>query len=401
MRLTTNHLLDRSRYACGFQCPRKRFLNYHAGESGLGYQHKTTKIPLARGIYIHEGLAIICKGLQDSGQANEVGDEFIRMAASFAVTEYRKELKRGYQDYPEEHLAFTINEQATLIEGLIWAWSRVMLPIIQAEFEVISVEQEELFPIPNSNIIIMSRPDIILRRKSDGKLGNHDFKTSSSTGDWWTSQWRDSVQMELGSMGAEQRLGEPIGHYYMHGLTTGKRHVFSAGGRNSPEERQYSRLCYARTYPPNPPQTTKTTWDYKGFWVDCNPIWEAEFTQKPADQTNVEFWVKEMPKSELDGLFTLAGPYYRQQGMKKHLLNEIKSNEHRWVDNLWTLWETQENKGDVDLLLDSLFPRSYRCWEYNSRCEFYGPCREGGNWDEFEERKPHHEAELEENVHAR
>ena len=179
--MSNQWLVDRSRYEAGFRCPRLRFLNYHAGPEGKGYQPKEGKLPLLRGIWVHEGLAKVCEVLQ---KGEEVTDDHIRMAASFAVTGYRKDAATAgvLTDVPPEHFDFTVNEQITLIEGLIWAWSISMLPIFKSELEVVAVEQEEHFDLPIADLELrfMSRPDLLVRTKTgafEGQIGLGDWKT--------------------------------------------------------------------------------------------------------------------------------------------------------------------------------------------------------------------------------
>ena len=128
-----------SRYSEYFSCPRKRYLNYHAGAHGKGYEREEKTVPLATGTHVHLGLELICKAIQKDGEASE---ETIRMAATYAVKEYNKEVSsKGLADQSDKDLLdFTRQEQAHLIECLIWAWYRVAYPVIMAEWEILQVE---------------------------------------------------------------------------------------------------------------------------------------------------------------------------------------------------------------------------------------------------------------------
>ena len=388
-------LVDRSRYEAGFRCPRLRYLNYHAGSHGKGYQPKEGKLPLLRGIWVHEGLAKVCEVLQQDG---EVDDSVIRMAASYAVTGYKKEaLERGVlTDISPEHFDFTVKEQLLLVEGLIWAWSISMLPLFKDELEVVSVEQEEHFDLPIGDLKLrfMSKPDLYVRSKTGifkGQIGIGDWKTKESkVNEWWISQWRDSIQMATGTVAGERRLGEPVSHYYLLGLQVGGRDRFSRRGHDgTPQERQYSHLCYARVHPPNPPMSTTTRLDFSGYWYDKQPLWEQDFPEKPVEMSVGEWVVKKMPKKILDEVFVYAGPYERQDRMIEHLKQEIQGNEESWINKMHDLYEA----GGTEEALNRLFPRSYNCHYGRYVCGFYGPCRRNSGWEDFSPRVPHHDPE--------
>ena len=196
--------------------------------------------------------------------------------------------------------------------------------------------------------------------------------------------------MATGSLAAERRLGEPVSHYYLLGLQVGGRERFSRNGQTTPQERQYSHLCYARVHPPNPPFESETKLEFKGYWYDKQPLWEADFPDKPAGITKVEWVVKQMPKRILDEIFVYAGPYERQETLISNLKQEIQGNELSWINKLHDLYE----RGNTEEALNQLFPRSYNCFYGRHRCGFYGPCREGKGWEDFKVRIPHHDPEL-------
>lgn len=403
-------LTDRSRYVTGFECPRRRYLKYHSGDSGYGISRKRTYVPLATGTFVHAGLEQILRKGPDRAGVREI---ISTQAGNYAKLVESRPLN-GYDPQEQEFIA---QEQSVLIQGMIWAWYRVMYPIIQKEFEIVAIEQEEQFVAgcscgrgihPSghleacSGIMEMSRPDCILRRKEDGRLGTHDFKTASSVSDAWIEEWRTSIQMLVGSVGAELRLGEDINHFYMHGLLKGSRGFFKKGGENLPYKRQYSHLCYAKITPPSPPAKRGTTWSTAGYWADKLPLWRADFVQKPPEMSIPEFWVMEcLAKEQLDDCFILVGPYERDRSMVETFCREMVAEEERWVRNLWTVYGAKESKEDVESTLDRIFPRSYKCTSYSSTCEFNDICFYRTGWRDpigsglYEQRLPHHTPEAE------
>lgn len=338
---------------------------------------------------MHSALAECMESVRALGKAPD--SSIIRGILRAQTTAYRDEVSRkSLEGVDQSHVEFITNEQCCLLEGLVWSWVRWSIPTLVEDFEIIDIEREETLDI--DEITIMSRPDIILRRKEDGKLGNHDFKTAAVLSESWIEDWRDSIQMAVGSMGVEARLGEKVEHYYLHALVKGRHKFFTNRlGRATEERRQESKLCYARFYPPQPPLVSHVTWDLKGYWYEKIPIWEVDFgSQKPTEMTNSEFWVSKLPDSIAGELLAFAGPYVRQDQMMEDLKEEIPAEERRWVRNLWAL-----HNDFSPYNLNKLFPRSYNCNAYGSKCEFYSPCREGGDLSSFQQRESHHEPEAE------
>jgi hypothetical protein len=136
--------------------------------------------------------------------------------------------------------------------------------------------------------------------------------------------------------------------------------------------------------------STTTRLDFSGYWYDKQPLWEQDFPEKPVEMSVGEWVVKKMPKKILDEVFVYAGPYERQDGMIEHLKQEIQGNEESWINKMHDLYEA----GGTEEALNRLFPRSYNCFYGRHRCGFYGPCREGKDWSDYKDRKPHHSPEM-------
>lgn len=434
--------VDRSRYDDGVgRCAMLRYLTYHSGPYGYGMKKKALAVPLVTGTYTHLALAGVMENLMLAQQAGtKVGDPNSESARAVwrkliakAIDKYKAEVKaRGYLDVdnPQDNL-WIMEEQCMLVEGLAWCFIRGKLPEIIENYTVLAVEQEEEFVVrcgcgrsdlslkveahtdhlddPNIvTIVQMSKPDIILRRELDGRVGNHDFKTEYNVSDNTVESYRDSVQMAVGTVGAEQRLGVKIDHYVIHALIKGGRGVFSKKGApqtlDSHLKKQYSPLCYAKVFAPNAPFNNDTTWDYKGFWFDKQPLWQVEFSQKPLGMSNSEFWVYEMPKEMLFEQFVEIGPFERPTHMITQALDHIAGEEMRWIKNLNDLYVVEEANGwESDIFqrtLNATIPRSYHCYHYNSRCPMYQVCFKGAGWQDpigsgyYVHRRPHHEPEI-------
>jgi hypothetical protein len=219
-------------------------------------------------------------------------------------------------------------------------------------------------------------------------------------------QFRDSVQMAVGTLGVERRLGVEVDHYYIHVLVKGGRGVFRNRGRESPGKRQYSHLCYAQVHSPNPPITQQTTWETKGLWIDKTPIWEAYFSQKPGDESNAEFWVDSISLEIKNESIAFIGPYTKQAHMIPQYLRSVEGEEKRWLARLWKLYDIEQKYGwkskQFQDALDHEVPRSYQCNDlYGERCPYYRLCFKEPGWEdpigtgEYAHRIPNHLAEKE------
>lgn len=395
-------LTDRSRYMAGMDCQMKRYLGYHAGLHSLGWTKKNRVVALSTGIYVHQALASILRLVMDN-QKLPLRDE-IRGCIKDACEDYITEVTlNGLQD---EHSGYVMKEQESLIQGLVWGWCKMMLPTIVNDFEIIAVEEEERFTVPlhDFNVVQMSRPDFVARRKSDGQLGIHDFKTASIVGDDYVEQYRESVQMAVGTLGVEARLKEPVSHYYVHVLVKGGRGHFKKAKVAEPIKKQYSDFCYGMIQGAQPPIQPDTQWTFgRGVWADKSPIWEVEFTQKLQDWTNSEFWVDRIPSQVLRDSFILIGPYERQSHMTQQYVESMVPEELRWVKRLWTLFDVENRYGwaskEFQTALNEEIPRSYNCWNYGQRCQFYSVCYKEPGWENpennFVPREPHHTPEME------
>jgi len=397
-------LTDRSRYAAGVShCPRYRYLRYHSGQYGYGVTKKVTSVPLATGTHVHAAIADLLTRTRDDGHVTR-GDA--REIITRQVDLYHKQI----ETYPiengnsKEEIEWIGNEQTCLIEGLSWAWYRIMLPIIEREFTILDVEREEYLDV-SENIRFMLRPDCVLADKTTGAVANHDFKTAASINDALIEEWRRSIQMNIGCEAIERRIGQPVDTFYMHGLIKGTRGFFNKNKQPiHPWKQTYSSLCYAKIIPPAPPASRTTRWSTSGFWADKLPLWRADFAQRPKEASVSEFWVMDcLPEAQCNEFFNLIGPYHRNRALVAHFAIEARHEEGRWVDRLWELYEIEKEHGwesaEFQEALSLRIPRSYNCVHYGHRCEFEPVCFFQGIWKTpvesgvFEYRRSHHEPE--------
>lgn len=438
------HKADRSRIVLGqTTCEHARFLAYHS-ENGYGITLRATDVPMASGIRIHECLAEIVKTrinapLADRsiyrGLIHHASDAYAAHAHRVGIQELEE---LGVDDAAIAERKWTILEQQSIIEGLLWAFIQVQLEWLVTNFDIISVEQEEAFASGCTcglgdyvgteedheqrgclGVLFMARPDLIGRRKGDKKLVGLDFKTSG----WlWDKRWRDTfednVQFSLGTLAASNRLNEPVDEHYVIALDRGKRqHPLIPGTRqvdHTQPKRSSSWLAYAYYRPPNPPfqeadwqlHYTYTDEDGKTRYATSKkgygkiPIFEASLSQDPAIR-DAEAWVDMRDVEELEKLFDVIGPYPTKRALSERYVTGLVQNERYWIERLNTLREQELTIEEYDAEIARLFPQSWDCRGFGRKCPFLDRiCKEGtyGNPLEngFKLRRPHHEPEIRE-----
>jgi hypothetical protein len=187
---------DRSRILAYQQCPRMRFLNYHAHDHGI--TKNKLSIPLASGTYIHMGLAALLQG-STTDAAVALATEAYWSAANAAL---------GALKTQSDHYLYTIQEQAALTEALVRVYALRGLPALLREYEVIGVETEYQFELA-PGIQFMSRLDGELRSREDGEIYVLSFKTDTGSG---LDGKIDDARIDL------QGLTEPIAYERQHGI---------------------------------------------------------------------------------------------------------------------------------------------------------------------------------------
>lgn len=377
----------------------KRYLNYHAGPTGYGWSPQET-IHQVVGNYVHDLLSVICKafwaGEESTGVATKQNlRNYLGVKRDTFFQKYFHPLFYGNMDRAEE--------QWCLIEGLTWAWFYHALPFLREHWDLVASENELTYLV--GDVLQMSRPDLLLRSKSSGKVSNHDFKTSNAKlNPNYINSWASALQMAIGCHGASLALNEPVDTFYIHALQKGGVGEFkSKGGTGVGWEQQYSPLCYANFHDPMPPVSSETTMDFGGYWYKKTPVWKAHIFGKEEGMSNVEYVAKNLPQDVLhDQIFALLGPYPVQKTQLEDYKRAMPVHEGWWVDTLWLLadveniygWESQE----FQEVLSSLIPRSYDCHSYNAACQFRELCFKEGTWQtpqvKYKVRVPHHEAEL-------
>jgi hypothetical protein len=95
----------------------------------------------------------------------------------------------GYVGLAEDEKTIAgITEQKALIEALTRCWAVSYLPQFLKEYEVLCVEREEQVELA-SGVVMMVRPDLLVRRRADGALLTWQLKTAKRVDEKWAAQW--------------------------------------------------------------------------------------------------------------------------------------------------------------------------------------------------------------------
>lgn len=440
-------LQDRSRFKVKTgRCARQGYLGYHWGPTGYGITNRSDSLPLATGIYVHEGISRFGLILQRFDRLPTL-EETRGIIAEVQVDYVTRVEARGFLGIlSSEHTTETITEQRALISGVLWALRLKFLPWLHQAYKILSCEQERLHlltctcgagPLPIADHLargcnghgLMLRNDILAQRRGASTLAYFEAKTTGWESDAWTDQWESDPQLGIGTIDVEKMFGAEVTELFIIGLQKGARRR----DKNDPDGRrkQLSSLCYGYFRPGNPPMVaddwlpayewTNDQGEVKrasrahkrtGIWEleqgDYAP-WTAYHGQDP-QLTPEEFWVRMLPASVLDKICFLLGPMNRQDHQIASVRRAMIGEETRWQGILWQLYEAQQQHAwatpEFQALLDQLIPQSWNCRPFgrDHQCEFYGICHKAEGWQDplgsgqYQPRRPHHQAELDQAV---
>ncbi|HET9253866.1 MAG TPA: hypothetical protein VFO16_01530 [Pseudonocardiaceae bacterium] len=399
-------------------CPFARYVEYHAGPFGYGFQRKAQSLPLVTGTYTHAGPTAILQWVIDARQHNgvqpdAVPDDVVRWACEQAIEKYKKVIHtRGVLTYggddPEatRRLETLVTEQSYLIEGLIWQWALQRLPVYLRDYVIVAVEEEETLVLDCTcgmgdrvgdvsdhesrgclGIVLQSRPDLIASRRSDGAYGYVEFKTAGQARKTWADSWERKQQFLMGIVGAERRHGVEITHTWVEGLIKGKRQRPWGSDPETPKI-QDTMLCYPYYKPPTVPGEL-SEWRPQYNYIDRDgleytagrkegyrktALWEIPrldaFPGIPDEMSVSEYWSKVLVEEypfHAAKCISVIGPLPKQREQIDKALRSLVAEEKLWQDRLWRIYEfAQANSvewGDDRFMqfVESVVPRSWNC----------------------------------------
>lgn len=415
-------------------CAYGRWLGYHAGPHGTGWRRKQTAVPLATGSAVHTGVELLGKWIMEadvreaparvaavSRVVTGLPHEVIAWAAIEAASQYENRTRKSglllalgdaLSNADQDHL---ILEQRTLIEGLVWLWALVRLPILLRDYRLLNVEKEESIVLDCTcglgeaisdwrvhdkrkcaGIVQMGRADLLWESRESSNVIYEELKTKSTPNMGWELAWEHSGQLNVNMEAASRRLGKSVSGALIDVLYKGRRDKPKGAG---PEVRktQQSALCYG-IYEPGGLGSSglwRPRMD-REHWANTVPIWDENIPLSPVRDgaSRVESWVTSNIASLAKAVQTL-GPFPRPMALIPQALDSVRASERRW----------RVDVEDVRSLVhpaDVVFDRSWQCTNFDGSPCFAVPiCFKQPGWESpgemgiYEPRTPHHTAEKE------
>ena len=131
-------------------------------------------------------------------------------AVTRAIYQYRESIK-GSCDPQDERLTYLVGEQWALAEAIGRAWFLSRYSDFISTYEVLDIEREESVELA-PGVVWMSRPDLLVRRHSDGTLFIVNLKTTKKADERWVSQWPLDMQTLSEVVAVEDRLNKNVFH---------------------------------------------------------------------------------------------------------------------------------------------------------------------------------------------
>lgn len=440
-------LTDRSRFKTGTsRCPRQRYLGYHFGPTGYGITTRADSLPLATGIYVHQGIEAFGQILVHNDRLPTLEETRVIIEQIASAYVGRVESRGFLGILGSEHTLETITEQRILIAGLLWALRIKLLPWLHSQYRLLSCELERPHflsctcgagPLDLAQHVarecqgkvLMIRNDILAQRRGATTLAYFEAKTTGWESSAWADQWESDPQLGLGTLDVARVYGAEVTELYIIGLNKGPRRK----DKDDPDGRrkQLSSLCYGYRRPGNPPLVSDD-WLPSYEWVDEAgqvkrasrahrragiweieqgdwPTWLAYHGQDPLLSPE-EFWVRNLPASVLDKVCFVLGPMNRQDHQIASVRTAMEAEEGRWQAILWDLYERQQTQGwatpEFQHRLDQLVPQSWNCRPFgrDHQCEMFEICHKGEGWQDpigtgrYQPRLPHHQTEVDQAV---
>lgn len=203
---------DRSRINEGKKCPRKRWIKYEA--MGTGLESKWRSEDLELGSAVHEGLDRVMTGTETEFAASGARLRLEKMVE----LEIENDNGAMWSALPEVAQLLR-GEQAALTYALVWIFGKRLAGRLLEEYEILSTEEEInwLLGDGEKSIVMMSRPDGVWRRRSDGQLFVVSYKTAKKFEPWTLENLECDSQGLTEGLAAWARYGEkPAGILYFY-----------------------------------------------------------------------------------------------------------------------------------------------------------------------------------------
>ena len=288
------------------------------------------------------------------------------------IADQLKNIKEGK---PWNVKAFSGEEQR-LAEALLIGYELVVWPRWLRDYEVVCIEKE--MPLDLGAFTYNSRPDTVVRRKTDGTIwyGPEDKTTA-----WLDSllTYGSNIQLHATAFCIEANGFGDVAGAFIQGLYKGF----------TKEEKFYHPLVYAYLKE-GIPGITPDQWSAK--WTRG---WERETTRNFPD--GVKGWISKMAKDGgLESVFPNSQPVTLNRTLARKYLDQVVIRQKEVAE--WRLL----SDGDKEKELDRVFPQSFnQCDQFSKSrkpCQFkelcFNPTAKRFPLTFYKKRQPHHENEL-------
>lgn len=354
-------LIALSRLNSYFKCQRDYFWNYEY--KGSGVRGAKSPIPLAVGGAVHSGLQALLSGTS------------VEAAVQAASSELRDRLQKSpLLLEPNEDVLESYAEQEKLIEALVRVYARRGLPKLTNDYEIIEVEQEYDLKL-SDNVILRSRADGLLRKRSDGRLYVLSFKTAKRYDRRHSSDGNHDVQGLAEAAAIEGLRGEEINGVQMEYLIKGDRQESRKGSGR-----------YIQNTPLLHPWKKDGIYAHSFAWSDCNggghrlgKGWERINIW---DDMSISDWITrcerimDQPEAgdSLESVCVQPPPYYRRHSELEDWIQQTRVIGEQLFAKRNRLSSTEEMGVGLREFLNVNYPQNRRACDWPSACSMQGIC---------------------------
>jgi hypothetical protein len=372
---------DRSRIEDG-SCPRRRYLRYEL--DGMGYVSPSSNEDLVIGGATHEGLDVLLQG----GTLKQ----------ALAVTEDYFWENICYPDYllPEQQDALGW-DGCNIAKAFVYSFDSAYLQQLLDTYEVMEVEEEinwlvgEVYRHNDAShpdyIVMMSRPDGVLRHKETGRLWHVSHKTAQIFNDIQVEKLKIDSQRFSESMAVWAKYGEPPEGTLYNYFLKGKRYQ----DKDLNIDRFSSGLIHPYMQRMGPGGDINA--EMLSFVYEWNELEDHNLRSRRLGKG----WERVTIYNEMD--FFLYLNWLENEAVPRHkdylkesivgLKEEFFDQEfaQRWVTGVayaeeeWAKrveWSSSEHfEDDLNNYYAKMFPlQSSECFSWNKKCTYHGIC-----WD--------------------
>jgi hypothetical protein len=379
--------IDRSRVLDFLACPRKRWYGFHF--DGVGIQRISKSLPLVFGDAFHQAAEIFLTG-GDVEAAVARAVNFLNLTFSINGVDLESEKANV--------IAYGIEEQKAIVEGLIRGWCLTRRDDFLAQFEVIEVEQEGKASL-SPTMELMFRPDALVREKLSGDLYVVSWKTASTFGPYTINQINTDMQSMSEVWGIQNtqldyNSTDPKCDFGSGWRIEGVLYLFGVKGQRKMDDYlgfkvQNTPLAYGWVRKGNTEDEDEWAYTYSWTTEEMNtktgklmgtklgkgfrkvPIW----SDYPG---GVKAWIEDLHAQRItprhinpfEAIFPASQPVMRRPDEIESWKRQTISNEGRVQARV----RAAELEPTVEIL-DREFPQSTaRCYDYMSRCQFWECC---------------------------